>query len=178
MPESMVIITYPSPLLRQRAVDVEEVNDQLRAVAARMAEIMYANKGVGLAAPQVGVGRRIVVLNPSGEKADEKVLINPVIVARRGAMEGEEGCLSVPGVSGTVRRNANVTVAAYDLDGNELEITASDFMARVLQHEIDHLEGMLLVDRMTPESRMAARDALKALEEAYGKAEPEAGGPH
>ena len=141
-----------------------EIDPALREQAEKMAGTMYANQGVGLAAPQVGLGRRIIVINPTGEKGDERVLVNPSIVERRGDMEAVEGCLSVPGVSGTVRRSSFVRVAAYDLEGNEVEITATDFLARVLQHEIDHLDGMLLIDRMTPQSRIEAREALRALE--------------
>jgi peptide deformylase len=162
---SLRIVTYPNTILRQRAEDIREIDPALRDHVEKMAGTMYANQGVGLAAPQVGLGKRIIVINPTGEKADEKVLVNPSIVERRGDMEALEGCLSVPGVSGTVRRSSFVRVIAYDLEGNEVEITATDFLARVLQHEIDHLDGMLLIDRMTPESRIAARDALRALEQ-------------
>jgi len=170
MPENLKIVTYPDPILRRRASDVEEVDAGIRDIVSRMFQTMYANKGVGLAAPQVGISKKLIVFNPSGEKADEKVLINVAMVDKRGAMEGEEGCLSFPGICGMVRRSSHIVVAAYDLDGNEVRISASDFAARVLQHEIDHVEGMLFVDRMTPESRILAREALKGLEDSYGKA--------
>ncbi len=152
-------------MLRQRAEDVREIDAALRETTERMAGTMYVNRGVGLAGPQIGLGKRVIIINPTGEKEDERVLVNPTIVERRGDMEGIEGCLSVPGVSGTVRRSSFVRVIAYDLDGSEVEITATDFLARVLQHEIDHLDGMLLIDRMTPESRIEAREALRALEQ-------------
>lgn len=168
---SQIIKTYPDPILRQRARDVEEIDKDLRKLAEQMLETMYASHGVGLAAPQVGVNLRVVVLNPTGEKEDERILINPQVVESRGAMEGEEGCLSFPGVSGLVRRSAHIVVVSYDLAGNEMRITADDFIARVLQHEIDHVEGTLFVDRMTPESRIAIRDALKSLEQSFGKDE-------
>ena len=175
MAEILQILTYPNPLLRRRAAEVEEVDTALRDTVSTMFETMYAHKGVGLAAPQVGIGRKIIVFNPSGERADEQVLINPAVIDRRGAMEAEEGCLSFPGICGIVRRNSNIVVAAYDLDGGEVEIPAADFMARVLQHEIDHVEGRLFVDRMTPESRIAVREALKDLEDSYGRAVVESG---
>jgi peptide deformylase len=167
MPEILEITTYPHPALRKCAAEVDDVDAALRKTILAMIETMYLNKGVGLAAPQVGVPKKVLVFNPSSEKREEQVLINPTIIERRGAMEGEEGCLSFPGIYGVVRRNAHIVVAAYDLEGNAVEFPATDFVARLLQHEIDHLEGMLLVDRMTPESRILMRDALKALEEAY-----------
>ena len=104
------IVTYPAPLLRNRAADVEEINSGLRDTAARMADTMYDHHGVGLAAPQVGIGKRVIVFSPTGDPEDMRVLINPVIVERRGAMEGEEGCLSFPEVYGMVRRSAYVKV--------------------------------------------------------------------
>jgi len=167
MPEVLTIVTYPDPILRRRAEDIEEIDRSIRDIVAAMSETMYAHHGVGLAAPQVGVSKRIVVFSPTGEKKDEKVLINPMIIEHRGGMEAEEGCLSFPDIGGIVRRNSYVRILAYDLDGNDLEITATDFLARVLQHEIDHLDGTLFIDRMTPESRVRAREALKALEDAY-----------
>lgn len=170
------IITYPDPILRRRAEEIEEINDAVREVVARMLETMYAGHGVGLAAPQVGISKRIVVFNPTGEAADERVLINPKLVEHRGAMEGEEGCLSFPEVYGMIRRSSHVKILAYDLDGNDLEVTATDFLARVLQHEVDHVDGTLFIDRMTAESRVRVREALKALEESFGRGPEEGGG--
>jgi peptide deformylase len=167
MPELLTIVRYPDPFLRRRAKDIGEIDKGVREAVSNMFETMSARRGVGLAAPQVGISSRIVVFCPSGEKKDEKVLINPMIVEHRGGMEAEEGCLSFPEVFGIVRRHSYIKILAYDLEGNDLEITASDFLARVLQHEIDHLEGTLFIDRMTPESRVVAREALKALEDAY-----------
>ncbi|MCD6405482.1 MAG: peptide deformylase [Planctomycetes bacterium] len=166
------IIAYPDPFLRLSAEKIEEIDDRLRSQGAEMARMMYANRGVGLAGPQVGIGRRIIVVNPTGEKKDEKILINPTIAQHRGDMEGLEGCLSVPGVGGEVHRNSYITVLALDLDGTEVELLAADFAARVFQHEIDHLNGMLFIDRMTPEARINAREALKALEEHRGPVAP------
>lgn len=167
-PGALKIVTYPAASLRERAAAISEIDDELRELAEKMMHTMHQRQGVGLAGPQVGINRKVVVINPTGEREDRKILINPEVLERRGDMEGIEGCLSVPGVSGNVHRSSYVKVIAYDLDGNELEITATDFVARVLQHEIDHLEGMLLIDRMTPEARIEAREALKMLEEHGG----------
>ena len=165
MKDCLRILTYPNSALRRKAESVEEVDDELTETAWEMVKTMYLNEGVGLAATQVGLGKKLIVVNPTGEKEDERILVNPSIVERRGDLEGVEGCLSVPGVCGTVHRSTYIRVIAYDLDGSEVEIVAEDFFARVLQHEIDHLEGMLLIDRMTPESRIEVRELLKALEE-------------
>jgi len=166
------IRTYPDGVLRRRAEAVEEIDEDIIETARKMVKTMYANAGVGLAAPQVGISRKLIVFNPTGEPDDEQVLVNPAVVERRGDMEGVEGCLSVPGVCGTVNRSARVRVVGYDLEGGQVDIEAADFLARVLQHEIDHLEGMLLIDRMKPESRIEAREALRSLE-LYGKPLPE-----
>lgn len=176
MPELMHIVTYPDPFLRRRAEDVDEIDGSLLETVSAMLETMYAHSGVGLAAPQVGISRRLMVYNPTGEKCDEKILINPVISERRGSMEGEEGCLSFPDVVGRVQRSSYVKILAYDLEGTETEIAATDFLARVLQHEIDHLDGTLFIDRMTPESRVGARRALKVLEESFDEGSAKAGG--
>jgi peptide deformylase len=172
----MRIVTYPAPVLRRRAADVDEINPPLRDTVGRMADTMYDHHGVGLAAPQVGLARRVIVVNPTGEPDGLRVLVNPVIVERRGAMEGEEGCLSFPQIYGVVQRSSYIKVRAYDLEGNDVEITATDFFARVLQHEIDHVDGMLFIDRMLPESRVRAREALKALEETHEAEAGEGGG--
>lgn len=165
MKDPLRVLTYPNSALRCKAESVSQIDAELIDLASEMVETMYLNAGVGLAATQVGVGRKLIVINTTGEKEDEKILVNPSIVERRGDSEAVEGCLSVPGVCGTVHRSTNIKVLAYDLDGNEVEIVAEGFAARVLQHEIDHLDGMLLIDRMTPESRIEARELLKALEE-------------
>lgn len=175
MADPFEIVKYPDPILRHGACEVEEVDSTVRDAVDRMFDIMRSSNGVGLAAPQIGIGRKIIVFKPSPDQPDEQILINPSIVERRGTMEAEEGCLSFPGVWGTICRSAHIVVTGYDLKGNDLKISASDFLARVLQHEIDHVEGMLFVDRMTPECRVLVRDALKALEDAYSQAVAEGG---
>lgn len=137
-------------VLRRRAEPVEVIDDSLRKLAADMIETMYTQEGVGLAAPQVGVSKRMFVYDnvtvPYG--TDPKVLINPEIVEMEGKVRGEEGCLSIPEIKDLVDRAEKVTVAGQDLDGNELEIQADGMAARIFQHEIDHLDGVLFVDRV------------------------------
>lgn len=165
----MEIVKYPDPILRHAAAEVDEVDSAVKDAVERMCETMRSSSGVGLAAPQVGIGRKIIVFKPCPDEQREQILINPCITERRGTIEAEEGCLSFPGIWGAIRRSSNIVVTGYDLKGNDVKVSASDFLARVLQHEIDHVEGMLFVDRMTPECRVLVRDALKALEDAYNQ---------
>lgn len=137
------------PVLRRRASEVQHVDDSIRQLVDDMIESMYAAEGVGLAAPQIGVGLRIVVL---GMPDEEPVpIINPVIVERTGERELEgEGCLSVPGYRGSVTRSQQVTVEGLDADGRELRITACDnLLAQAIEHEVDHINGVLYVDHLT-----------------------------
>ncbi len=149
MPRSLV--KYPDPRLAEKSSAIEEITPELRALAEEMAEIMYANEGIGLAAPQVGECCRLVVIDLSGpEKRDDlHVLVNPVIVEREGETEFEEGCLSVTNYRSLVKRAERVKVRATDLEGNEFEIEADDLMAICLQHEIDHLDGVLFIDHIS-----------------------------
>jgi len=137
-------------VLRRKAEPVEEIDDSLRKLAADMIETMYAQEGLGLAAPQVGVSMRMFVYDnvsvPYG--TDPQVLVNPEIVEMEGKVRGEEGCLSIPELKDMVDRAEKVTVVGQDLDGNELEIEAEGIAARIFQHEIDHLDGVLFVDRI------------------------------
>ncbi|MYE32363.1 MAG: peptide deformylase [Chloroflexi bacterium] len=137
------------PVLRRRASEVPHVDDSIRQLVDDMIESMYAADGVGLAAPQIGIGLRIVVLGMPDEEPVS--IINPVIVERTGARELEgEGCLSVPGYRGSVTRSQQVTVEGLDADGRALRITACDnLLAQAIEHEVDHINGMLYVDRLT-----------------------------
>ena len=162
------VVRYPSPILSRRAADLEQVDDAVRALARRMFEIMYASGGVGLAAPQVGVSARLFVTNPTGGEADqEQVYVNPRIVTREGSEVREEGCLSVPGVNCKITRAAEVTVRATGLDGREFVTHADGLLARIVQHESDHLDGVLIADRMSPVARLAHRRTLKELVRDY-----------
>ena len=164
------IITYPHPTLRVRAKPIRRVDDQLRDFAAQMLELMYESEGVGLAANQVDLPLRMFVANPTGQRDDsgeELVLINPELQLPKGNETQQEGCLSLPGVHGQVKRPKSVRVSAYDLQGNPVERTVDGFLARVMQHENDHLNGMLFFDRMPEESRRELDEAIDVLETNY-----------
>ncbi len=156
----MKIITEEDSRLREKSIKVRKVDDELRRLAASMRETMDAAKGVGLAAPQVGILRRIIVVGvPAGmdhedDPAVDLALVNPEIVRASGRQIGPEGCLSIPNWVGDVPRWMNVTVKARDLDDKEVRIKARGYLARVLQHEIDHLDGVLFVDRIEDRSTM------------------------
>ena len=159
---------YPDPILRKIAEGVEAFDDDLRATVAGMFERMYASNGVGLAAPQVGLGKRILVLNPTGEPADELALINVRIVDRTGALVSmDEGCLSFPDIFAAVRRPERCTVKAFDPSGEPIEREFEGFTSRIIQHEYDHLEGVLLVDRMSPADKLRHKSALQELVERH-----------
>ncbi len=160
---------YPDPVLKRRAAPVQRIDQELLRLAEEMFRTMYEEQGIGLAAPQVGESVRLCVLNVSGKENGELVLINPVIVEARGEETGEEGCLSVPGVRSKVTRSAEVVVRAYDQNGNEIEMKADGLQARCLQHEIDHLNGCLFIERLGEAARQVIRPGLKALEEEFRK---------
>jgi peptide deformylase len=160
------IVHYPDPVLRRRAAAVERVDDSVRELVREMFEIMDEEGGIGLAAPQVGESLRIFV---TGERDEgdhpRRAYINPVL----GGFEGEldvhdEGCLSLPGIRGDIRRPPSAVIEALDLEGRPFRLESSDFMARVWQHEFDHLEGVLILDRMTALDRLRVRRAVKELE--------------
>ena len=143
---------YPDPVLAEKARPIEAITPELKQLAKDMAETMYANEGIGLAAPQVGESVRLVVIDLTGPEVREglRVLVNPEIVARsEEVVETEEGCLSVAALRSKVRRSARVTVKAQDLDGNPLTIEADELLAVCLQHEIDHLDGVLFIDHIS-----------------------------
>lgn len=158
------ILVYPDPRLRKRCAPVEEFNGRLAALAAKMIEMMRAARGVGLAAPQVGVLLRMFVANTTGKPDDDRVFVNPVIVEPEGAKEASEGCLSLPDVEVQVRRALRCRVRAYDLSGRPFECAGEELPARVWQHETDHLDGVLILDRMGPADKIATRKRLRELE--------------
>ena len=164
-PNSLRIVHYPAPSLRAATVPVPEVDDNVRAVAGRMLKLMHEGDGVGLAAPQVGLDWRMFVTN--GREADpvDRVFINPRLKLENGPIVAmEEGCLSLPGIHVEVRRAPSAVVTAQNLDGEEFVLEAEDFLARICQHEYDHLEATLIIDKMTPMDRLATRKAIKELE--------------
>ena len=144
------ILTYPDPFLLRKAAPVIRVDDRIRELVRDMFETMYAASGVGLAAPQVGVGKRVIIVDvsPVDKEIAPIALVNPEIVERQGLVEGTEGCLSVPGVEGVVPRAESVLVRALDTQGQPVKIRAEGLLARALQHEIDHLDGVLFIDRI------------------------------
>jgi peptide deformylase len=149
------ILHYPEPLLKQKSLPVTEFNDDLKQLTADMVETMYDAPGVGLAAPQVGVLQRVIVLDCSGsdEPSDLLVAVNPEIISGDGDSLEEEGCLSVPGYWASVKRYAKATLRYQDTDGAFHERAAGGLLAIGMQHELDHLEGVLFVDRLSPLKR-------------------------
>ncbi len=150
---------FGDPVLKQRAREVEELTGDLAGLVHGMYETMEVEDGLGLAAPQVGVRKRIFTYDLH-EGDGPHVVINPEIVVAEGEIISEEGCLSVPGFRFEVVRSERITVRGIDLDGNEVVLEGDDLLARMLQHEIDHLDGLLLLDRLDPDAR---REALREL---------------
>lgn len=144
------ILTYPDPFLEKKSDPVPSVDNGIRNLIADMFETMYASSGVGLAAPQVGVGKRVIVVDVSPVEKEHApfALVNPEIVDRVGRVEDAEGCLSVPGVEGIVPRAQEVEVVGLDESGDPVRFRARNFLARALQHEIDHLDGVLFISRL------------------------------
>lgn len=155
------ILHFPDPRLRNVAQPVVQVDDTIRKLVDDMFETMYAAPGIGLAATQVNVDKRIIVIDVSEEKDQPLCLINPEILARDGVEEMEEGCLSVPGVFELVERADHVRVRALNRDGESIEMEAGDLLAVCIQHEIDHLDGKLFVDYLSPLKRARIRKKLE-----------------
>ena len=150
---------YCEPVLREKAMPVKEITPEILNLIKDMAETMYADSGVGLAAPQVGVSKRIMVIDE--EEDGLMVLINPMIIKSEGEVVEEEGCLSVPGIYSQVKRSSKVTVKALNENGDPIEISKEDLIARALQHEIDHLDGILFIDRIGRMERQILLNKLK-----------------
>jgi len=162
------IIHYPEPILREKAQPVDPTDAELRAVAERMFELMEEAEGLGLAAPQVGLPWRLFVTEARDDEP-RRVFVNPEIIGTSNEAEtAEEGCLSLPNVHVEVRRPKQVTIRARDLEGEAFTVTRDDLSARVWQHEFDHVEGILIIDRMGPMDRLANRRAIKDLKAAAG----------
>lgn len=162
------IVTVGHPALARKAEPCGRVDDEIRALAADMIETLHAAPGIGLAAPQVDVGRRVIVVDLSvGERPDDLiVLVDPEILDQEGESIAEEGCLSVPGVQEKVTRPVRVRVRGLDLEGRESVWDAEDLLARVFCHEIDHLEGRLFIDRLSPLKKALLRKRLRKANEA------------
>jgi peptide deformylase len=143
------ILRFPDPRLQRVAEPVREVNETIRTLVRNMAETMYEAPGIGLAATQVNVHKRVVVIDISEDKSQLIALINPEIIQRDGEQVREEGCLSVPGIYEDVKRAATVTVRALNLDGETFELSAEGLLAVCIQHELDHLEGKVFVEHLS-----------------------------
>jgi peptide deformylase len=148
----LTVLTVPEPILKQKSKRVKNIDGSIRKLAADMIETMHAASGVGLAAPQVGVPLRVIVIGMPGE--EDFVLINPEVVRRVGERLVTEGCLSVPGYFGEIQRAQRVTVKGRDLSGKEIRIKAEELLAQALEHEIDHLNGVLYVDHLESQDKL------------------------
>ncbi len=144
------ILIYPDPFLERKSEPVPSVDNGIKRLIEDMFETMYASNGVGLAAPQIGVGKRVIVVDVSAVEKEHApfALVNPEIVDRVGSVEDSEGCLSVPGVEGIVARAEEIEVTAIAESGEPVRFRARNFLARALQHEIDHLDGVLFISRL------------------------------
>ncbi|MEW6754282.1 MAG: peptide deformylase [Candidatus Latescibacterota bacterium] len=159
------VLKYGARVLRQVCAPVEQVDDEVRALIEDLFDSMHAADGVGLAAPQIGVARRVIVVDVTRQEPQHEpvALVNPRLASGTGSMVAEEGCLSFPDLYGDVERLATVEVEALDASGEAVCIRAEGFFARVLQHEIDHLDGKLFIDRLSPLKRQLLHGALKRL---------------
>ena len=153
---------FGDPVLKQRATEITDIDGSLARLADDMINTMYEAPGLGLAAPQVGVQKRLFVYDVQDETGP-KVLVNPVVSESRGEWVYEEGCLSVPGLSWEIVRPKEVHLTGVDLDGNEVSIEADELLARLFQHELDHLDGVLLLDRLEKDQRKAAMRTLREI---------------
>jgi peptide deformylase len=158
---SYSIRLFGDPVLRQRAPEVVDIDGRLKALADDMVETMYEAPGVGLAAPQVGVQKRMFVYDLHDDLG-ARTIVNPVISDARGEWTFEEGCLSIPGLAWDIVRPKEIHLTGFDLDGNEISIEADEYEARVYQHEVDHLDGVLLVERLDDDQRKEAMRILRS----------------
>jgi peptide deformylase len=154
---------YPASVLRGRAAPVEKIDETIRRLVDKMADILVDKKGIGLAAPQAGVPLRLFIVSLTGKREDVRAYINPTVTPHGDLDEAEEGCLSVPGIWAKIRRYKKATVTATDLDGRQFTEDAEGLYARCLQHEYDHIEGTVIVNRMGEAARIAHRRQLKKL---------------
>jgi peptide deformylase len=175
----MKIVKFPHPALRYKSVELKAIDKNVEIAVGEMLDLMFEAKGLGLAANQVALPYQIFILNMdvlNGVESDKAsrenagVFINPVILERKGSIEGEEGCLSFPDLYQKVRRAKTIRGMAYNLKGQVVEITWSDLAARAWQHEVDHLHGVLYIDKMGPIAKLSSRSALKQFERDFAKA--------
>ena len=168
----LTIVEYPHPALRMKCNPVTTIDKDVVMVAGQMLELMYKHEGLGLAAPQVALNYRLLVINFSGkpeDKEQEFVAINPVIVEQKGTIKDREGCLSFPGLYQDIRRAKTVKVQGYTLEGKGFEMSCTELAARIWQHEIDHLNGVMFIDKMGPIARMSSKKDLDGYIAAFEK---------
>ena len=163
---SLEIVHYPHPTLRHVSKPIQRVDGQLRSAIRQMFPLMYEARGIGLAANQIDLPLRVFVINLAADphEGQEHVFINPVVSQPKGMSEQEEGCLSIPGINGQVRRPETVRIQAYDLDGQAIDLAIDGLFARAVQHELDHLDGVLFTDRLSETGKMAIREEMDELE--------------
>lgn len=154
---------YGDSILKRSSLPVTKIDKEIKSLAANMAETMYLNKGVGLAAPQIGVSKRIIIIDISKEYNSLITLINPEVIYKEGEEVAEEGCLSLPGISAEVVRPSKVVIKGLDLKGKVVEVVGEGLASRAFLHEIDHLNGILFIDRINKEKRRELRKELKEL---------------
>lgn len=167
------ILIYPDPRLRQKCAAVEQITDEIREILSSMAETMYAAPGIGLAASQIGIMQRMIVVDVRERDDDSEnepppgrtlhKIINPVILSREGESQGEEGCLSLPDIKETIKRSDRIVVEGLNEHGEKLHIEADGLLAVCLQHEIDHLDGVLFIDHLSRLKRELLKSKLKRL---------------
>jgi peptide deformylase len=172
MHEDLKVILWPDPRLKKVSKEVEAFDGSLAALASRMFELMREHRGVGLAAPQVGINVRLFVMNATGKPEDDRAYVNPVLTEAEGEDEAEEGCLSLPNINVNIWRAKKMHMEASDVQGKRFAEDATGYLARIWQHEFDHLNGTLLTDRMGPVAKLANRRILKDLQEAYEREHP------
>lgn len=168
-PSSLKIVHYPHPTLRYKSKPIVRVDDQLRAVIRQMFPLMYEARGIGLAANQIDLPLRVFVINLAADpqEGEELVFINPVASQPKGMGEKEEGCLSIPGVNASVKRPESIRIQAYGLDGQFVDATVDGLLARAIQHELDHLDGVLFTDRLSETGKIAVTPDLQELSLTY-----------
>lgn len=170
------IVPFPHPALRYKSRPVERIDDALRANVRAMFDLMYDARGIGLAANQVGLPYRFFILNLTADREQpdkELVLINPEITKRHATIEDEEGCLSFPGIYAPVQRARKIKVQAFDLNGNDVTIDADDLFSRAIQHELDHLDGVLFIDRLESSNRKGVDAKVKEVEASFRQSQAE-----
>lgn len=171
--DDLRIVKFPHPALRYRSKPIKRVDRELHSTVRKMFDLMYEAQGIGLAANQVNLPYRLFVINLTSdpnEKKEELVFLNPVILRRKGIEQAEEGCLSLPDLRASVRRSKEIDILAYNLQGEEISWRLTGLLARAFQHELDHLDGVLFIDHLSPSDMLQVREKLEQWEEEFAEA--------